>query len=94
MFKRTGLDRSSKNRSGVPDPKRFERTGDKSFVVHGDGNNYFEGEVKDPKVKLKSSGRIVFDRVGICLKKCLNRDMRCNVCYRFSELMEEPICQL
>jgi len=29
-----------------------------------------------------------FTKVGICLKKCSNKDIKCNECYRFSELKE------
>ena len=29
-----------------------------------------------------------FTVVGVCLKKCVNRDKLCNECYRFSEFME------
>jgi len=58
MLNRTGLDKSNKNRQGVPDPKKFERTGKDTFVVHADGGNYFEGKVTDPSVQLKDSGRI------------------------------------
>jgi hypothetical protein len=59
-FKRTGLDKSNKNREGVPDPKKFERTGNDSFVVHGNDGSYFEGKVTDPRVKIKPSGSLLF----------------------------------
>ena len=26
---------------------------------------------------------------GTCLKKCLNRDQKCDVCFKFSELKEK-----
>ena len=58
MLERTGLDKSEKNRAGMPNPKKFEKTGKNSFVVHADGGNYFEGVVTDPAVKLKESGKI------------------------------------
>jgi hypothetical protein len=29
-----------------------------------------------------------FTMVGICLRDCLNRDIKCNDCYRFSEFKE------
>jgi len=57
---RSGLDKSARNRSGVPDPKKFERTGKDTFVVHADGGNYFEGKVENPNVKLKDSGKLTF----------------------------------
>jgi len=91
MFNRTGLGKSGRNRNGVPDPKKFERTGKDTFVVHADGNNYFEGKINNPDVKIKPSGRLVFEKVGICLKKCMNRDTKCGICYRFSELIEEKV---
>jgi len=28
--------------------------------------------------------------VGICLKECLNRGTRCDICFKFSELKEKP----
>jgi hypothetical protein len=63
-LERTGLDKSNKNRSGVPDPKKFERTGKDTFVVHADGGNYFEGKVENPNVKLKDSGKIFVQLEG------------------------------
>jgi hypothetical protein len=29
-----------------------------------------------------------FTVVGVCLKKCSNRKIKCNKCYKFSELKE------
>lgn len=89
-FNRTGLNRTEKNREGVPDPKKFERTGKDSFVIHADKNNYFEGVVTDPKrVKIKDSGRIIMTNVGVCIRKCVNKDKKCNACWRFSNYVEE-----
>lgn len=93
-MKRTGLDTGKRNRSGVPDPKKLEKTGDNTFVVHADGGNYFEGVIKDPSnVKMKDVnggglGRELFFEVGICLKNCCNKGIKCDNCVRFSELVE------
>lgn len=86
--RRTGLDKNERNRSGVPDPKKFERTGKDTFVVHADGGNYFEGKVTNPNVRIKDSGKLFFDKVGICLKQCENKNKRCSTCIRFNELKE------
>lgn len=83
------LMKQKKDKLGVPDPKKFERTGKDTFVVHADGGNYFEGKITDSsKVRFKDSGRIMLTKVGICLKKCINRDKSCDSCFRFSELVE------
>ena len=72
------------------DPKKFQRTGKDTFVVEASSGNYFEGKITDPsKVRFKDSGRITFTNVGVCLKKCLNRDKECSNCFRFSKLKEE-----
>ncbi len=89
-MERSGLDKSEKNREGVPDPKKFERTGEKTFRVHADGGNYFEGEVRNPSVKMKPSGIMIFTNIGVCLRKCSNRDIKCPACVRFSEFIEVP----
>ena len=72
------------------DTKKIERTGDKTFVVHAEGGNHFEGEITNPNaVKFKDSGRVIFTSIGVCIRKCLNRDKECNNCVRFSKLIEE-----
>lgn len=71
------------------DTKKMERTGKDTFVVHGSGGNHFEGKITNPKIKFKESGRLTFTGIGICLKKCLNRDKECTKCVRFSKLKEE-----
>jgi len=89
MKKRTGLDKGNKNRDGMPDPKKFERLGKDKFVVHADGGNHFEGVITDPKkVQIKSSNRLVAFQVGVCIRSCLNKNKKCDGCFRFSELVE------
>ena len=76
------------DRFGV-NTRKMERTGENTFVVKADGGNYFEGKITNPNaVKFKDSGRIYITNVGVCLKKCLNRDKACSNCFRFSELKE------
>jgi len=70
------------------DTKKLERMGKDTFVIHGSGGNHFECKITDPKIKFKSSGRMTFTGIGICLKKCLSRDKECNSCVRFSKLRE------
>jgi hypothetical protein len=71
------------------EPKKFQRTGKDTFVVEASGGNYFEGKITNPdKVKLKDSGRIILTNIGICIRKCLNRDKECKNCFRFSKLVE------
>jgi hypothetical protein len=45
--------------------------------------------------KFKDTARKCFGKptvcVGICLKDCLNRDIKCDECYRFSELRLKPV---
>lgn len=36
----------------------------------------------------KVYGKFIYGYVGICLKNCLNRDIRCKKCIRFSEFKE------
>ena len=94
MKKRTGLDKDTKNRSGMPNPKKFERLGKNDFVIHADGGNHFEGKITDPsKVRLKPSNRLVAFTVGVCIRKCSNRDTKCSTCFRFSEFIEEALCK-
>jgi len=89
MKKRTGLDKSNKNRDGMPNPKKFERLSKDKFVVHADGGNHFEGVITDPKrVQMKPSNRLVAFQVGVCLKACVNRDKLCGSCFRFSEFRQ------
>lgn len=49
----------------------------------GKGDSY-KGEI-ERQLRLQH-GYKVFQ--GICLKKCLNRDKKCDQCLRFSELKE------
>jgi len=89
MKKRTGLKKDSKNRDGLPNPKKFERLGKDKFVVHADGGNYFEGVITDPsKVRIKPSNRIVAFSVGVCIRECANKEKLCNNCFRFSEFIQ------
>jgi hypothetical protein len=89
LLQTDGVKKQKKDRDGVPDPKKFVRTGERSFVVEAEGGNRFEGEIKNPNaVQFKGSGRIILTNVGICLKHCSNRDKKCNSCFRFSELKE------
>ena len=90
MLVKEGLKTKAKDKKGVPDPKKLERTGDKSFVIKADGGNYFEGVVTDPGVKFVPSkwGSATTIR-GCCLKKCLNRDKKCITCFRFSAFIED-----
>jgi hypothetical protein len=101
MFKRTGLDKSNKNRVGVPDPKKFERTGKDTFVVHADGGNYFEGKVTDPKVQLKDSGKIFLmpDNIGMsnpCME-CSNNKYHggskelCDSCIKYKNFKQKEL---
>ena len=72
---------------GLPEPKKFERTGKDTFVIHADGGNHFEGRITNPsKASIKSSGK--FLSFGICLRKCVNRDTQCELCYKFSKYEE------
>lgn len=64
MLVKTGMKKEAKDKAGVPGVKKIEMTGKKSFVVHADGGNYFEGEITDPSVKLKGSGKITFTNLG------------------------------
>ena len=81
--------KKEKNRAGVPDLKKFEKTSNDTFVVHADGGNTFEGKITDPsKAQFKESNRIVAFTVGVCIRKCLNRGPKCDSCYRFNELRE------
>jgi hypothetical protein len=81
--------KKAKDRSGMPDLKKLERTGKDTFVVHADGGNKFEGKITDPsKAQFKPTNRIVAFQVGICIRACLNRNEKCDSCYRFSELKE------
>ena len=88
LLQPNGVKKQNKDKAGVPDPKKLERTGDNTFVVHADGGNYFEGQITDPNIKFKPSGKVTFTNVGVCLKKCLNRDVKCDMCHRFSELID------
>jgi hypothetical protein len=80
--------RKAENKFGI-ETKKLERTGEKTFVVHAEGGNHFEGTITNPNaVKFKDSGRVTFTSIGVCLKKCLNRDKQCSNCVRFSKLRE------
>jgi hypothetical protein len=83
------LSSKEKEKAGVPESKKFERTGKDTFVVHADGGNKFEGRITDPsKTQFKQTNRIVAFQVGVCIRTCLNRGEKCDSCYRFSELKE------
>ena len=85
LLKPDGTKKEKERALGV-NPRKMERTGQDTFVVKADGGNYFEGKITDQsKVKFKSSGSIVFS-VGVCIRQCLNKGIKCDACCRFSEL--------
>ena len=86
LLKPGGMRKNSKReKDSAINTRKMEMTGKNTFVVHADGGNHFEGKITNPDVvKFRGSGKLTF--TSVCIKKCFNRNKKCDTCYRFSEL--------
>ena len=51
-----------------------------------DGTKMEEEKMRSEKLMYNNATQLIFG--GHCFKNCANRDVKCNECFKFSELIE------